>query len=308
MGLRIATNVESLIAQRNLTDSVSKGSKSMERLSSGFRINRAADDAAGLAISEKLKADIRGLNMAKRNANDGISMVQTAEGGLNEIGNILSRLRELGVQAASDTIGARERSFLNKEFSALKDEITRIANSTEYNGTLLLAGAREDVPDELKSRSNDFPFDVQVGKDYYSTVDGEEQRNPVNIIRLQLDDIDATVGENGLALGSSDDESAVNVATKESSQSALSILDNAINKVADHRSTLGGMQSRLNSTLTNLSIQVENATAANSRIRDTDFAEETAAFTQSNILRQAGLSILSQANTYPQAALSLIRS
>jgi flagellin len=278
----------------------------MEKLSSGYRINRASDDAAGLAISEKLKADIRGTNMAKRNANDGISLIQTAEGGLNEVGNILTRLRELGVQAASDTIGTRERGFLDKEFSALKDEISRITNSTEFNGTLLLAGRREGLPEELTERSNGFPMDIQVGKDYFSTVDGTDNRNPVNIIRINLENIDATVGESGLGLGSPDDDSAVNVRSKESSQRALSVLDNAINKVSDHRSTLGGIQSRLGSTLTNLSIQVENATAANSRIRDTDFAEETARFTQANILKQAGTSILAQSNVFPQTALPLL--
>lgn len=307
MGLRIATNVQSLVAQRNLSDSVSKGSASMEKLSSGYRINRASDDAAGLAVSEKLKADIRGLGMAKRNANDGISLIQTAEGGLNEIGNILTRLRELGVQSASDTIGNRERGFLNKEFSALKDEITRIAQSTEFNGTLLLAGDREGLPEELTARSNAYPVDIQIGKDYFTNTDGEGVRNPTNIIRLNLEDINATVGADGLNLGASDDESSTNVASKEASQMALSTLDTAINKLAEHRSTLGGFQSRLSSTLNNLSIQIENATASNSRIRDTDFAEETAKFTQSNILKQAGVSILSQANTYPQSALALIR-
>lgn len=307
MGLRIATNVQSLVSQRNLNDTISQSTLSMEKLSSGYRINRASDDAAGLAISEKLKADIRGINMAKRNASDGISLIQTAEGGLNEIGNILTRLRELGVQASSDTIGNRERGFLNKEFNALKDEITRIAQSTEFNGTLLLAGDREGLAEELTSRSNSLPMDIQVGKDYFSTVDSVDASNPVNIIRINLGDINATVGDSGLKLGEGSDDSAVSVATKEGSQMALSVLDDAINKVADHRSTLGGIQSRLNSTLTNLSIQVENATAANSRIRDTDFAEETARLTQMNILKQAGTSVLSQANNAPQFALSLIQ-
>ena len=307
MGLRIATNVQSLVAQRNLTDSVNKGSASMEKLSSGYRINRASDDAAGLAISEKLKADIRGLGMAKRNANDGISLVQTAEGGLNEIGNILTRLRELGVQSASDTIGNRERGFLNKEFSALKDEITRIAQSTEFNGTLLLAGNREGLPEDLTARSNSYPIEVQIGKDYFTSVDGGSVRNPTNVMRINLEEINATVGADGLNLGASDDESATNVASKEASQMALSTLDSAISKLAEHRSSLGAVQSRLGSTVTNLSIQVENANASNSRIRDTDFAEETAKFTQANILKQAGVSILSQANTLPQSALALIR-
>ncbi len=306
MGLRIATNVQSLVSQRNLKNTITESTLSMEKLSSGYRINRASDDAAGLAISEKLKADIRGINMAKRNASDGISLIQTAEGGLNEIGNILTRLRELGVQAASDTIGNREREFLNKEFNALKSEITRIAQSTEFNGTLLLAGDRQGLSPELTARSNDFPMDIQVGKDYFQSVDSVGSAAPVNVIRINLEDIDATVGEQGLKLGRVGDAEAVNVGRKQSAQQALSVLDTAINKVSDHRSTLGGIQSRLNSTLTNLSIQVENATAANSRIRDTDFAEETAKLTQTNILKQAGTSILTQANQAPQFALSLI--
>ena len=306
MGLRIATNIQSLVAQRNLGESITKSSSSMEKLSSGYRINRASDDAAGLAISEKLKADIRGSSMAKRNANDGISLIQTAEGGLNEVGNILTRLRELGVQAASDTIGDRERGFLDKEFSALKDEISRIAVSTEFNGTLLLAGRREGLPDQLRENSNTFPIDIQVGKDYFNSADGVDNRNPVNVIRVNLEDIDATVGESGLGLGSPDDENSVNVRSKEASQQALAVLDQAIHKVSDHRSTLGGIQSRLGSTLANLSIQIENATAANSRVRDTDFAEETARFTQANILKQAGTSILAQSNVFPQSALPLL--
>lgn len=307
MGLRIATNTQSLVAQRNLSEAVTKGSNSMEKLSSGYRINRASDDAAGLAISEKLKADIRGLGMAKRNANDGISLVQTAEGGLNEIGNILTRLRELGVQSASDTIGNRERGFLNKEFSALKDEITRIAQSTEFNGTLLLAGSRDGLPEEVTSRSNAYPLEIQIGKEYFSSVDNGSVRNPTNVMRIDIEKINATVGADGLNLGASDDESGTNVASKEASQMALSTLDTAISKLADHRSSLGAVQSRLTSTVNNLSIQVENASSSNSRIRDTDFAEETAKFTQANILKQAGVSILSQANSFPQSALSLLR-
>lgn len=307
MGLRIATNTQSLVAQRNLSEAVTKGSNSMEKLSSGYRINRASDDAAGLAISEKLKADIRGLGMAKRNANDGISLVQTAEGGLNEIGNILTRLRELGVQSASDTIGNRERGFLNKEFSALKDEITRIAQSTEFNGTLLLAGSRDGLPEEVTSRSNSYPLEIQIGKEYFSSVDNGSVRNPTNVMRIDIEKINATVGADGLNLGASDDESGTNVASKEASQMALSTLDTAISKLADHRSSLGAVQSRLTSTVNNLSIQVENASSSNSRIRDTDFAEETAKFTQANILKQAGVSILSQANSFPQSALSLLR-
>lgn len=305
MGLRIATNVQSLVSQRNLSTSTESTNQSMEKLSSGMRINKASDDAAGLAVSEKLKADIRGLNMAKRNASDGISLVQTAEGGLNEVGNILTRLRELAVQGASDTIGDTERGFLNKEFSQLKDEITRISQSTEFNGTMLIVGDQDAQPEELRNRSNAYPLEIQVGKNYAEALDSQDNGNPVNVIRIDLSEINASVGEDGLNLGQGADEGA-NVASKGSSQTSLSTLDGAISKVSGYRATLGAIQSRLGSTVTNLSIQSENYSAANSRVRDTDFAEETAKLTQAQILKQAGVSVLSQSNQLPQAALRLL--
>lgn len=308
MGLRIQTNIQSLNAQRNLVGATQENSKSMERLSSGYRINRAADDAAGLAISEKLKADVRGLNVAKRNANDGISLVQTAEGGLNEIGNILARLRELAVQGSSDTVGNNERGFLNKEYLQLKDEIDRIVKSTEYNGTMLLVGNQEDLPESLTNRSNSYPLEIQVGKNWAEDIDGTENRNQTNIIRIDLQDIDAKTDlGTGLGLGRVDEEDGTRVDNKLSAQQSISTIDAAINKVAGYRATLGSIQSRLGSTINNLTIQSENYSAANSRIRDTDFAEETSKMTQSAIIKQAGISVLSQANQSPQAALALLQ-
>lgn len=307
MGLRIQTNIQSLTSQRNLATATESNGNSIERLSSGFRINKAADDAAGLAISEKLKADVRGLNMAKRNASDGVSLVQTAEGGLNEVGNILGRLRELSVQAASDTIGNTERSFLHKEYSALKDEIDRITNSTEYNGTRLLVGSQEGLDQSLKNRSNAYPLEIQIGKDYFSEVDNLGKRNPVNVIRVDLEKFSTfTEGETGLNLGASDNENGTRVDTKEKAQLSINQIDGAITKVSEFRAYLGSIQSRLGSTINNLSIQSENFSAANSRIRDTDFADETAKMTQSNILKQAGVAVLAQANQSPQAALRLL--
>lgn len=173
MGLRIASNVQALTAQRNLNATTEANNASMEKLASGFRINKAADDSAGLAISEKLKADLRGINMARRNASDGVSLIQTAEGGLNEVGNILGRLRELAVQSSSDTIGDTERGFLNKEFSSLKNEITRIAKSTEYNGTLLIGGELDGADEDLSSRSNPYPLEIQIGKNYFASLDSK---------------------------------------------------------------------------------------------------------------------------------------
>jgi flagellin len=306
MGLRIQTNVQSLNAQRNLSQAVEDNGLALERLSSGFRINRASDDAAGLAISEKLKADIRGLNAAKRNANDGISLVQTAEGGLNEVGNILGRLRELSVQAASDTIGNRERGFLNKEYMALKDEIERITNSTEYNGTMLLVGDQSGLPEEMQNRSNPYPLEIQVSKDYYPSMDSQDNRNPVNVIRVDLQGINANLNEEGLGLGVVEDDSGTRVDNKVDAQMSINKVDTAISKVAEYRAYLGSIQSRLGSTVRNLSIASENFSAANSRIRDTDFAEETARMTQSNIIKNAGVAILGQANQTPQTALRLL--
>lgn len=305
MGLRIASNISSQIAQRNLMNSSEAANSSMEKLSSGYRINKASDDAAGLAVSEKLKADIRGLYAAKRNTSDGISLVQTAEGGLNEVGNILVRLRELAVQGASDTIGDNERGFLNKEFGALKDEITRITKSTEFNGTMLIVGNQDNLEESLKNKSNAYPLEIQVGKNYHSDIDDLSKERSVNTIRINLQDIDATVGESGLNLGVGSQEGA-NVANKVSAQNSMSTLDSAINKVAGYRSTLGSIQSRLTSTVNNLTVSAENATAANSAIRDTDFASETAKLTQTSILKQAGVAVLSQANQAPQMALRLL--
>ncbi|MEY4066685.1 MAG: hypothetical protein RIR26_2893 [Pseudomonadota bacterium] len=307
MGLRIQTNIQALTAQRNLVVATESNDKSMERLASGYRINKAADDAAGLAISEKLKADIRGLNMAKRNANDGVSLVQTAEGGLNEVGNILSRLRELAVQSSSDTIGNVERGFLNKEYTALKDEIDRITNATEYNGTRLLVGNQDAVDPALVNRSNPYPLEIQVGKDHFASVDNHGENNPVNVIRLDLSQLNTNTDSNGLNLGKGTDDGGTRVDSKESAQLSIGTLDTAIQKVAEYRSYLGAIQSRLGSTINNLSVQTENFAAANSRIRDTDFADESAKLTQSNILKQAGVAVLSQANQSPQAALRLLQ-
>lgn len=305
MGLRIASNVQALTAQRNLNATTEANNASMEKLASGFRINKAADDSAGLAISEKLKADIRGINMARRNASDGVSLIQTAEGGLNEVGNILSRLRELAVQGSSDTVGDTERGFLNKEFSQLKNEITRIAKSTEYNGTLLIGGELDNAEPSLAARSNNYPLEIQIGKNYFESVDSKDQASPVNVLRIDLQDINSTVGEDGLNLGEGADDGA-QVASKESAQASIEMLDTAITKVSGYRSTLGAIQNRLNSAMSNLSVQAENANAANSRIRDTDFADESAKLTQTNILKQSGVAVLGQANQTPQLALRLL--
>jgi flagellin len=279
--------------------------ESAAKLASGKRINKAADDAAGLAISSNLTADVRSLNQAKRNAQDGVSLVQTAEGGLVETTNMLTRLRELAVQAASDTIGEQERAFLDKEFVALKDEIDRIANSTEFNGTRLLVGDA-DVPDEIANQEGTFPLEVQVGKDYYEGVDDIGERNQVNIIKMDMSNLNAFAGSDG-GLGIGTAEEGTRVTSKEQAQESIMKMDEALVKVSDYRAYLGSIQNRLGSTISNLGVQTENLSAANSRIQDTDFASETANYTSQKMLQQAGTSILAQANTMPQVAMNLIQ-
>lgn len=276
MGLRINTNTASLNAQRNLYGTKLGLDKSLERLSSGYRINRAGDDAAGLAISENLRAQIRGLKQASRNAQDGVSLVQVAEGALNEVSSILIRLRELGVQAASDTIGPVERQFLNVEYDQLVSEIDRIADGTEFNGTQLLSGTGSIL-------------DFQVGT-----------RNDPNIDRLSFDASKAD--SNTAALG----VNLTSVADKASAQNALAAIDTAIVSVSAMRADFGAVQNRLQSTISNLNVSMENMSAANSRIRDVDVAEEASEMTRNNILLNAGTSVLAQANQTSQTALGLL--
>lgn len=276
MGLRINTNVTSLAAQRTLSTNNAEQANSLGKLSSGTRIVRAADDAAGLAISEKLRAQIRGVNQAERNANDGISLIQTAEGGLNEVSNILVRLRELSVQSASDTVGDEERKFTDLEFQNLKQEIERISSSTEFNGKKLLNGMGDK-------------FDFQVGinnDDFQDRIKYDAARTNAGMAALGIQEL--TVG------------------SKDGSQSSLATIDSALQNVSGQRAELGAIQNRLSSTINNLQISSENLSAANSRIRDTDFAMESAKNTKLNILTNAGTSVLSQANAQGQAALKLL--
>lgn len=278
MGLRINTNVASLNAQRNLRGTRLGMNAALEKLSSGQRINRAGDDAAGLAISENLKAQVKGLSQAERNAEDGISLVQIAEGALGEVSNILIRLRELAVQAASDTIGPTERKFLNVEFEQLTSEIDRIANSTEFNRVPLLNGTGA-------------VFDIQIGT-----------RNDPISDRLTFDASSADVNIAALGLN------LASVADKISSQNSLASIDQAIISVSGIRADFGALQNRLQSTINNIATSIENLSAANSRIRDTDVAAETAELTRNNILMAAGTSVLAQANSSTRNALNLIQS
>lgn len=281
MALVINTNLASINAQRNLNRTESSLNSSLAKLSSGMRITAAKDDAAGLAISEKLRAQVRGLGQAERNANDGISLVQTGEGALNEVSNALIRMRELAVQASTGTLGTEERGYLNDEFNALKVEIDRIANVTEFNGKYLLNGA------------SSAGVDFQVGLN-----DNSNDRITVSISTVRTSSL------GGATAGSC--MSAQTISTMSGARDTLGVIDLAIQDVSNVRGDLGAVQNRLQTTVNNLATQRENISAANSRIRDVDVASETVTMTRSQILMQAGVSVLAQANQLPSMALSLI--
>ena len=277
MGLRIGTNIASLAAQRNLSKTTGEMQKTFNRLSSGNRITSAADDSAGLAISENLNAQIRSLKQAERNTNDGISFVQVAEGGLSEVGNILVRLRELSIQAASDTIGDRERGFIDKEYQSLKQEVDRIANTTNFNGTPLLNGSAHK--DSLE---------IQVGA----------RNNEADRIKFEIHEYDVRGDKLGI-----NDVSALSI---DSARDSIDKLDTAISQVTGARAGLGAMQNKLQSTTNTISIAKENLANARSRISDADIAEEATAMARSQILQQAGVSVLAQANSSQAQALKLL--
>ncbi len=277
MGLRIATNVASESAQKVLKHNAEDQQKHYSRLSSGDRITSAADDAAGLSISENMRAQIRSLKQAERNANDGISFVQVAEGGMTEISNILIRLRELSIQGASDTVGDKERSFLNAEFQSLVQEIDRISNVTNFNGTPLLNA--EAVKGQLE---------FQVGT----------QATEADRIVFDAAENDVRTGALGV--------DALGTLSVDDARDSLGKLDAAMDVVNAARARLGAMQNRLVSTTKNISTATENLSHARSRIADADLAEETANLVKSNILQSASIAILGQANSAPKQALSLL--
>lgn len=276
MSLRISTNLPSISAQKTL-GSVERGlEKSYTQLSSGSRITKAADDAAGLSISETLKSTIRGYGQAKRNASDAISMVQVSEGGLSEVSNMLSRLRELGVQAASDTVGEKERGFIDKEVQQLKNEMQRVAQTTRFGSVKLLDGSGEN-----------YDFQVDINNDSFADrISFDASKQNVQISELGVDGFDFT--------------------TKDGAREALEMLETAQTQVNGHRATLGAIQNRLISTTESLSTAVENFSAANSRIRDTDVAEASADLARNQVLQAASVGVLAQANQSTQAALKLI--
>jgi len=280
MGLRINNNVASLTAQKNLAVVTQRLQGNFKRLSSGLRIATAADDAAGLAISERLRSQIRALGQASRNANDGISLTQTAEGGLNEVSNILIRLKELAVQANTGTVSESDKNTLQSELTELVSEIDRIAQQVDFNGISLLDGSSTSVS-----------FAVGIGD-----VAG------VDTITVSLESVRTSALTDGTTA-----LSAIDIGSTGNVSAALSSIDAAINTVSTYRGRLGSTENRLNSAISGLATQVENLTAAESRIRDVDVAFESGDLTRNSIIQQAALSILAQANLQPQSALALLQ-
>ncbi|MBA2874626.1 flagellin N-terminal helical domain-containing protein [Thermaerobacillus caldiproteolyticus] len=270
--MRIQHNISALNTYRQLAFNNSQAAKNLEKLSSGYRINRAGDDAAGLAISEKMRGQIRGLEMASKNAQDGISLIQTAEGALNETHAILQRMRELAVQSANDTNTSADRAALQAEVNQLVSEIDRIANNTEFNTQKLLNGS----------------FSGKVF--HIGANNGQSITLSINSMRA------SGLGVSGLSISS-----------QSAADAAISTIDTAIETVSTERAKLGAVQNRLEHTINNLGATQENLTAAESRIRDVDMAKEMMEFTKNNILMQAAQSMLAQANQQPQGVLQLLR-
>jgi flagellin len=281
MGLRIQNNVEAFNAHRNLQATAGKAAKSMERLSSGYRINRAADDAAGLAISEKMRGQIGGLAQAQRNAQDGVSLVQTGEGALNEVHSMLQRVRELKVQHSNDTLNASDKASIVSEVNALQAEIKDIRNTTSFNGIKLLDGSTSTV--SLQVGANSGETISVTGSDVFASTGTTSGLAQVNSLTS------ASAGANSFASLKIDD------------------IDNAIQEVSTRRAEFGAVQNRLEHRLTNLATYQENLVASESRIRDVDMASEMVSFSKMQILQQAGTSMLAQANQAPQGVLSLLR-
>ncbi len=277
MGLRIKSNVPSIMVQKDLRQASRKADESYAKLSSGKRIIKSADDAAGLGIAKKMGAEVRGYKMAQRNANQGISMVQVAEGGLDESTNILTRMRELSIQAASDTVGERERGYLNLEYENLVQEVDRISKTTTFSGAPLLTGENENGV-------MDFHVGAYAGEDNKISFDATETNATAENLNIE---------------GS-------NILDKENASENLGKIDEAITKIAGFRANFGAIQSRLQSTVTNLDTATVNTEAARSRIEDVDVAEESAKLAANNVIKQAGISSLAQANNIPNSALRLI--
>ncbi|OGA85219.1 MAG: flagellin [Burkholderiales bacterium RIFCSPHIGHO2_01_FULL_63_240] len=312
MGNSVNTNVVALNAQRNLSTSQSSLSQSMQRLSSGLRVNSARDDAAGLAIAERMSAQIKGMNVAVRNANDGISLAQTAEGALGKIGDNLQRMRELAVQSRNATNSDGDRANLQKEFKQLQQEIDRTVKGTKFNGTALFASGA----------STTLSFQVGAGTDATDRIDidgavlGGGTAGTATVVDSTAATADADLlatvtsnwdGTNGIAIGGGASGAATNIATTSQIDDAINVIDKALDTINDKRAAFGASQNRFEAVISNLQTNIENQTASRGRIVDADFATETANLSRSQILQQAGTAMVAQANQLPQQVLSLLR-
>jgi flagellin len=285
MALRINYNFESVSAQRNLSGTQQSFFRAIEQLSSGLRINKAADDAAGLAVSEKLKNQVRGINQAQRNAQDAVSLLQTAEGALNETHNILARMRELAVQSSNDTLTNADRLHIQDEVNQLLSEVDRIAAATQFNTITLLNGG---------GQSTGLQFHV----------------GPNNVTTASVDEITfglTSASTSGLTITSLATTGAQSLTTQSGANAAISVLDSAIGSVSTRRGSIGAMQNRLQSTISSLGVASENTGAANSRIRDADVAQAVSEMVKNQILQQSTMAVLAQANQAPQMALQLLK-
>lgn len=296
MALGVNTNLASISAQNQLNKSQNLSNEAMQRLSSGLRINSAKDDAAGLAISTRLDAQVRGMSVAQRNTNDGISMIQTAEGALNETINNLQRMRELAVQSANGSNSADERAALQAEIDQRIDEIDRVAKSTSFNGISLLLG---DAANGATASAGDLTVNFQVGA-------GDQAFDQIS---ADFADMRASVlgTSGGTMLNALKSGQAAELTDGTRATAAITVIDDALDQVNDQRSTFGAVQNRFESALNTLATSIENASASNSRILDADFASETAKMSKANVLQQAGISVLSQANARPNQVLSLLQ-
>lgn len=285
----INTNLASLNAQRNLSSTQSSLSTAMQRLSSGLRVNSAKDDAAGLAIAERMNAQVRGMNVAMRNANDGISMAQTAEGALSKVGDNLQRMRELAVQAANDTNGLSDRQSLDKEYQQLAQEIARVVSSTKFNGRNLLNNAQDTV----------FQVGANTGTDNQITISAVDLSGSAGLSVTTGSGVDTLNGALGSLIGGS--------ASALSARNSMVAIDTALDLVNNTRAEFGAAQNRFEAVISNLQVASENTAAARSRIMDADFAAETANLSRTQILQQAGTAMVAQANQLPQSVLKLIQ-
>jgi flagellin len=295
--MSIRTNVSSLNAQRNLYSTQQQLDSSLSRLGSGYRITKAGDDAAGLGISVNLQAQIKSYSQAARNAQDGISLVQTAEGSLNEITNILTRMRELAMQSSSSGVQNEQRGYIDEEATQLSNEIDRIANAAEYNGTKLLDGTGGGLTFQVGIR-----FKAAAADDHTDTV------NTISLTtaNVKTTNLGSKTAANQAAPDAGKDIGSVDLSDQALAEDALAVIDDALASISKTRATFGAVGNRLNNAINNIQSASENLSAANSRIRDVDIAEETSAMTRSQILMQAGVSVLAQANQIPQSALKLL--